>query len=161
VAVSSKPTVNENPNSSSGVMEAVNGIDVWVGNFPSEDLLFEYREDWLWGDPLPSDEVERPMHEFGEPMCQFAVDQGAFDYDKAGICSGYLSDSAASLGKLMTEDELPSTTIERILSTAEKQLPGKPLNCFIALWGGQFEQPRNVSNSLYSLHYLGRFRDDS
>jgi hypothetical protein len=142
-------------------MEDVNGIDVWVGNFPNHDLFSSYAEDWLWGDPIPSRGIERPVHQIGEPMCQFAVDQGAFDYDKAGICPGYIGDSGVSLGGLMIKRELPLGTVDRILATAERQLPEKPLNCFIALWGGQFDQPRSVSNSLYSLHYLGRFRDDS
>lgn len=120
---------------------AMEEVHIWLGDFPSDDALYEYLEESYDED----DEA---------PINRFAADQEASFYDVDFLESGF--EESGDLRALIEGHSYNEAYLDDLLAAAENE-GLEHANTFIMVDADEIEEPQSASGDDYELTYLGTF----
>jgi hypothetical protein len=125
-------------------------VDVWVGQFPSEEAADDYFEE-TYADPEDGEE---------QPISQFAADMGESFYDHDFVEREFHPQGISDLSKALAGHSFSSSYSENVIEAASRADVPEPIDTVLLVWGGEIEAPVSVRTPAMSLVYIGRFDCD-
>jgi hypothetical protein len=120
-------------------------VDVWLGQFPSEEAADRYFEE---------------TYSRRRPISRFAADMAERFYDHDFVERECHSQGISDLPPALAGHSFSASYLANVIEAASRADLPAPVNTMLLIWGGEIEAPVSVRTSRMSLVCIGRFDCD-